>query len=403
MRPPGINQQSRIQKHTFNTLNLLRVVISNTRLYSIDHPQTREMINKAFVSLNKTLRATNELSIFIIDNDLIVNSKAIRAEESEYFSLFIKVLQQKNISHLTFNRQITKRDLTRFLTDLSSAKIKKVKSCPGIFFGKLKLNEGPRDSLSSEDPLFFSNPQNTMSEKKQELIVKLNALSNKQLIMAQELYFSIRKNQNADLRGVQDGMSSFVTLFSRNLNPLSLLTTLKTSDEYTFTHVINVCILTLAQAESLGFTEQYLYEIGITATLYDIGKTFIPEDILNKTGKLDKDEQKAIIGHATKGAGYLLGIADAPKLAVLAALEHHIHFNGGGYPNIGETWHTNIISQMIAIADTYDAMRCSRPYRRPNSAKSIHDMLIKEKGTRFNPFLVDNFIALLARKQEPLA
>ena len=127
MRPPGIHQQSRVQQHTFNTLYLLRIVISNTRLYSIDHPQTREMTKKAFASLAKTLRATKELSILIIDNDLIINNKAIRVEESEYFSLFIDVLQQKNISHITFNRQVTIRDLTRFLTDLSSPKVKKVK------------------------------------------------------------------------------------------------------------------------------------------------------------------------------------------------------------------------------------------------------------------------------------
>ncbi len=400
MRPPGINQQNRIHQHTFNTLYLLRIVISNTRLYSIDHPQTREMIDKAFISLKKTLRATKELNILIIDNDLIINNKAIRFEESEYFSLFIMVLQEKNISHLTFNHQVTKIELTRFLKDLSSPEITTVKDCPGIVFGKLKLNEGPRDTLSPEDPLFLSSPDIRTNEKNQELIIKLNALSDKQLTMAQELYFSIRKNQNADLRGVQEGMSSFVDLFSRNLNPLSLLTTLKTSDEYTFTHVINVCILTLAQAESLGFTEKYLYDIGITATLYDIGKTFIPEEILNKPGPLDKDEQKVITGHPAKGAGYLLGIADAPKLAFLAALEHHIHFDGGGYPSIGKTWHTNIVSQMISIADTYDAMRCSRPFRRPNSAKFIHDLLVKKKGTSFNPFLVDNFIALLARKQD---
>jgi len=400
MNPPGINQQSRPQQQIFQTLHLLRIVISNTRLYSIDHPKTREMIATAFVSLKKTLRTNKELSILIIDNDLIINNKAIRTEESEYFSLFITVLKQKNISHITFNSRITATDLSRFLAELSSQKVKTVQSSPGLFFGKLKLNEGPRDTLSPEDPFLSGKPPQKAGARTQELIVKLNALSSRQLIMAQELYFSIRKKEHCDLRGVQDGMSSFINLFSRNLNPLSLLTALKSTDEYTFTHVINVCVLTLAQAESLGFTEQHLYDIGITATLYDIGKTFIPEEILNKPGKLDKDEQKEVKDHATKGAGYLLGVADAPQLAVLAALEHHIHFNGGGYPSIGNTWETNIISQMIAIADTYDAMRCSRPYRRPNSPKTIRDMFIREKGGRFNPFLVDNFISLLSRKQD---
>jgi len=393
-------QRDNIQQQMLKTLNRLRIIISNSRLYSIEHPKTREMIGKAFASINKTLKVTNDLSILIIDNDLILNNKAIRAEEAEYFSLFITVLKKKNISHISFKRGITPRELTRFLTDLASPQTKTVYSGPGISCGKLKLKEAPRDNLLQSDPIHSIKTQGPPSESQLALVAKLKSMSTRQLLLAQELYFSIRKEQGFDLRGVQESMSSFVSLFSQNLNPLSILTNLKSSDEYTFTHVINVCILTLAQAESLGFSGQHLYDIGITATLYDIGKTFIPEDILNKPGKLDKEEQKIIQNHAMKGAGYLLSLDDAPKLAALAALEHHIRFDGGGYPNIGKTWQTNIVSQMIAISDTFDAMRCSRPYCRASSEKIICDMLAREKGKNFNPLLVDNFFSVLSRKQK---
>lgn len=398
MKQHDVIRKPRLRQQIFTTLYLLRIIISNTRLYSIDHPKTKEMISKAFASLKKTLRSTSELTILIIDNDIVINNKAIRPEESDYFALFITVLKQKNISHISFKKGLSLKELTRFLSDLSTAGSKPVQKSPGIVFGKLQLKEDPRDTLETTGPLSSPGHQRQPGDKKVELIAKLNSLSGKQLGLAQELFFSIRKKQSCDLRGVQESMSSFVTLFSQNLNPLSLLANLKSTDEYTFTHVINVCILTLAQAEALGFTGQHLYDIGMTATLYDIGKTFIPEEILNKPNVLDPQEQQLVKAHSMKGAEYLLGLDDAPKLAVLAALEHHIRFDGSGYPDLEKSWKTNIVSQMIAIADTYDAMRCSRPYRRATSEKVIRAMLLKEKGKKFNPLLVDNFISILSRK-----
>lgn len=399
MIPLGIKKQKKSQQQIFNTLYLLRIVISNTRLYSPDHPKTIEMITEAYRSLNKTLQTTRELTLLIIDNDIIINDKAIRPEEADYFALFITVLKQKEISHIVFRKGITLKELSRFLFDLASSAGKTVYTSATISSGKLGLVEDHRKSISADAPLLATNNLAKPGDETLNLIAKLKSLSSEQLVLAQELYFSIRKKQDCDLRGVQDSISNFVKLFSRNLNPLSLLTTLKTSDEYTFTHVINVCILTLAQAESLGFTDQHLYDIGITATLYDIGKTFIAEEILNKPGKLDIEEQKLVKAHAAKGAGYLLNLNDAPKLAVLAALEHHIRFDGGGYPALGKTWTPNIVSQMIAIADTYDAMRCSRPYRKASSEKLIRNLLLKEKGLSFHPFLVDNFISILSKNQ----
>lgn len=397
MKQPAIKQQSRIQQQIFNTLYLLRIVITNTRLYSIDHLRTKEMIRKAHSSLVNTLRITKELTILIIDNDLIINDKAIRTEEADYFTLFITILKQKNIGHISFKRGVTHAELTHFLSDLSSPLVKNVFSSATIVSGKLKLKGAQDDNLSSEHPSSPTADRRNFGDDTLSLKDQLRSLSNKQLLMAQELYFSMRKRQDFDLRGIQENMSSFVSLFSRNLNPLSILTTLKTSYDYTFTHVINVCILTLAQAESLGFTDQHLYDIGITATLYDIGKTLIPEDILDKPEKLTLTEQQIVQTHARIGAGYLLKLDDAPKLSVLAALEHHIRYDGSGYPDLKKTWRPNIVSQMIAIADTYDAMRCSRPYRKARSEEFILKKLIQGKGSYFNPFLVDNFISILSR------
>lgn len=393
------NKEKQQREQIFHTLFLLRVIISNCHLYSIESYRTKKMIAQAYESLKKTLQTLQTLTILIIDNDIVINNKAVRTEEATHFALFFTVLKQKNIGHIVFKKGITLRELHQFITDISNPEKTEVYNGLGISCGALGLKEDLQENLDNSDSVDSQVKVDDKGDPNLNIEAKLKSLSSKQLLMTQELYFSMRKEHGFDIHGMQDIMSSFVKLFSKYLNPLSILTPLKKSDDYTFTHIINVCILTLAQAESLGFTGQHLYQIGVAATLYDIGKTFIPEELLNKREKLNKKEQKTILEHATKGANYLISIDDAPKLAVLAALEHHIRFGGGGYPNIGKNWETNIVSQMIAIADTYDAMRCSRPYRLPNSEPLICKMMLKDNGTRYNPYLVKNFLKILERNK----
>jgi response regulator RpfG family c-di-GMP phosphodiesterase len=94
---------------------------------------------------------------------------------------------------------------------------------------------------------------------------------------------------------------------------------------------------------------------------------------------------------------YILKLDGIPKLAFLAALEHHIRYDGTGYPNLGKNWRPNIVSQMIAIADMFDAMRSRRSYKEPKPDELIIKILQQESGTAFNPQLTRNFVRLLKR------
>ena len=110
-----------------------------------------------------------------------------------------------------------------------------------------------------------------------------------------------------------------------------------------------------------------------------------PEEIINKPGNLDAEERKVIETHTTEGAKYIIGLKDMPKLAVLGALEHHIHYDGSGYPSIKGGWRPNIVSQIIAIADVFDALRSPRVYKDAMPMQKIIAILQKESGTTFFP------------------
>ena len=151
----------------------------------------------------------------------------------------------------------------------------------------------------------------------------------------------------------------------------------------------------MSQEEPLGFSGEHLHQIGVASLLHDVGKVLIPEELLNKPGKLSQDERKIIETHTVKGARYLMGIEGIPKLAVLCAMEHHLKYDGSGYPSMKGGWRPNIVSQLISIADVFDAMRSRRSYQGALPLQQITDVLSKGSGTSFNPQLVSHFFRLI--------
>ena len=223
----------------------------------------------------------------------------------------------------------------------------------------------------------------------------LAALRQRSLDEVKDLFHQIRTSREISPLGLDEMVQGFLQGMLSNVNPLQMLASLKSADDYTFTHAINVCILTMAQAESLGVNGTKLRDIGIAASMHDAGKMFVPEEILNKPDKLSREEWRHMQEHSAQGAQYILRLEGIPKLAFLAALEHHIRYDGTGYPDLGRGWRPNIVSQMIAVADVFDAMRSRRPYKEPKPDGVIVKILREESGTSFNPRLVLNFLKMI--------
>ena len=126
--------------------------------------------------------------------------------------------------------------------------------------------------------------------------------------------------------------------------------------------------------------------------LHDAGKLFIPKEILEKKGALDDREFAEIKKHPLRGATYLAKIPDLTPLAPIMAFEHHRKYDGTGYPDIGINGNRqHIFSQIIAIADFFDALRSKRPYRGSMEIEEIMVLMKKGTGKDFCPFLLDNF------------
>ncbi len=128
--------------------------------------------------------------------------------------------------------------------------------------------------------------------------------------------------------------------------------------------------------------------------LHDIGKIHVPDSIINKPTPLDRDEAQIIKKHPEQGAE-ILHLAESLRKYIPAVLHHHEWYNGKGYPHGLQGDEIHIYAQIVAIADTYDAMTSSRPYRKSCSRDKAAAEIMKFRGIQFNPELTDIFLIAL--------
>jgi HD-GYP domain-containing protein (c-di-GMP phosphodiesterase class II) len=378
---------SNLENDILQVVTCINGAASNTRLYAADHPQVLRYLERAYNQLQGVLKTQATLTFLVVDDEVIIDNRAVTARTPQ-LEQFVQLLKQGAIERLTFSSGLTIQELTQLVGDLASTHNEVVRSTPAIKLGKVVVQ--PVSGTEQSDA--------ALSLESRQRLEALADLRRHSLDDLRDTYQRIQGSHDISSMGLSEMVQGFLNGMLRNVNPLRMLASLKSSDEYTFTHAINVCILTMAQAEALGIDGRLLHDIGVAASLHDAGKMFISDDILNKPDKLTDEEWHHMRTHSAQGAQYILRLSGIPKLAFLAALEHHIRYDGSGYPDLGKGWQPNIVSQMIAIADVFDAMRSRRPYKEPKPDALIVKILQQESGSTFNPHLVRNFLQLIHQK-----
>jgi HD-GYP domain-containing protein (c-di-GMP phosphodiesterase class II) len=370
-------------------LTLLTAAVTNVGLYPPTHPQVAPYIDKAHECLSALLEDNPQVTVLLIDEDLISNNRKLVFSASSGKAL-AKVLKKKGLGRITFITGLPRSHLELLIQNLASVEVKALKSTSCIKLGRIEMakdagGEGKQEADAGHD--------STLDEQISDFI----AFREHGLSQMCELYNRIKEGERMDIKVINGIVSEFVRRFRREMNPLSLLASIKSHDEYTFVHVTNVALLVMCQAEGLGFSGTNLHDIGVAALLHDAGKLIISEAIVSKPAALTRDERLVMEQHTSLGAQYLINQKEIPGLALVSALEHHIRFDGGGYPAIPGKWRPHIVSQMITVGDVFDAMRSRRPYRDAIPQPEIITTMRKLSGEVFNPMLLDFFLRLIER------
>ena len=350
----------------------LVVGISQGRFYSVDHESVVVAAGRV-LSLLETLPA-GRCSLMVVKQDLVLNNTLFR-EAGMHGQKLVRLLDAKGIGRIDFQPGVTATEIRALFADVASAK-----TPPGryehIRIGRIELGVAAPGEAGLADAAFHAE----------------------QLARVQQVYGQVSPFRELPVVGLEEIVTGFLLTFRRGANLLRMLSPVKSHSEHTYTHAINVSVLAMALSESIGLKEASVQEIGIAALLHDIGKLLIPKEILHKPGALSTEEFGKIKQHPLYGAAYLARVEGLTPLAVLVALEHHRKYDTSGYPVLRDTGRRqHAASQIVTIADFYDALRSYRLYRRSMGTAEVLGIMQKESGSGFNPGLLRRFTLLMAK------
>jgi putative nucleotidyltransferase with HDIG domain len=364
--------------------DLLRRVASSVRnstLYAPDHPLVARNM-AGLVSVLSALHAQQpSIAVGIVGNDLVVADTPMHRVSATMGEL-IRKLKDNRVERIAFERGVTQDELTALMLNLARLGGKggdpdKDLSTPHVRVGRLKSDDSRRqDGIGSD-----------MAAIRQMYAGAVES--------AELAWNSAEADGVPDAPAALQAVEGLAEAVTQNRTALMALTAMRNYDNYTFTHMVNVSILTMAQARALGIDGRLLREFGMSALMHDIGKVRTPKEILNKPEKLTDDEFVIMRRHVVDGAEILRRTREIPVLAPIVAFEHHLRLDGSGYPRAVKRGAMNLGSMLCAISDVYDAMRSQRAYQQAYPTDRIIAVLQKNDGAQLDPHLVRRFVQLL--------
>ncbi|MCL2564453.1 MAG: HD-GYP domain-containing protein [Defluviitaleaceae bacterium] len=187
-------------------------------------------------------------------------------------------------------------------------------------------------------------------------------------------------------------VDKLIETLSDETHSLIHIADLKSYDEYTYHHSLSVAVLAIAIGQSMSFSDEDLRLLGRAAMMHDIGKIYVPNELINKPGKLTESEFRAVKNHTAEGYRHLMFEKVGDEHFRKIVLCHHEKVNGTGYPNKLEGKDIPFMSRIIAVADMYDAVTSYRSYRKPMSPSEAIELVMSEVERALDYNVVKTFV-----------
>jgi putative nucleotidyltransferase with HDIG domain len=357
-------------------LRRLAAAIRGAQLYAPGHPLVTRSISALGETLVTVHAAMPSVAIGIVGEDLVVGDIPI-PRAAETMGELMRRLNQAGIERIVIDRGVQSDEIMQLVESVSRSEggdqTAALSRLPHIRVGRLQVDE---QNANVGD------------------IATFRKLYDDAVKVAETLWDSAGVEGIPDADAARGMVDSLAQAVAQNRTALLALTALKNYDNYTFTHMVNVSILTMGQARGVGIDGPLLREFGLAALMHDIGKVKTPNEILNKPDKLTEQEYDILKRHTVDGAQILRKTPEMPTLAPVVAFEHHLRADGTGYPS-AERARLNLATTLCGIADVYDAMRSQRVYQPAFPTDRILAVLQRNDGKQFDQHLVRRFVQLV--------
>lgn len=208
----------------------------------------------------------------------------------------------------------------------------------------------------------------------------------------EEVMDDLRQGLRLDLGKLKDGVDAMIDSILRNPTAFAWLKELKRRDNYSYQHAMGCAIWSASFGRHLGLERFELRNLALGGLLCDIGMTRLPLELLARQGPLGAEEAELVRRHVQHGLELVGDVPDLPPGIVEIVATHHERHDGSGYPQGLRGSDIPIFGRIMGLVDSYDAMTCIRPYARSRSPHEAVAELYQQRGTLFQPELVEQFI-----------
>jgi HD-GYP domain-containing protein (c-di-GMP phosphodiesterase class II) len=372
----------------FATYGALRAV----KLYPVENAAVQKALADLTRQSVELITSDGELEVRISGEFIFINQTRLRLDLDNFasFSHLLALLRASGIGSVTIARTVTAKDWLVFLSLLQA---------PGSDDPAERLEQLMRKLEAAEVKAFtFSAPTDLGGDNREKNKERAKRTYAQSVTATRELMSSVRMGGSPNVKKIKRVVQGIVDQILNEETSLIGLTTIRDYDEYTFTHSVNVCIFSVALGKRLGLTKLQLYDLGMTALFHDIGKSRVPQEVLNKTTGLTDDEWRMIANHPWMGVLSLFQIRGAQELpyrAMIVAHEHHMKRDLTGYPRAIRPRTLSVFSKIVAIADSFDAATSRRAYQTvPFTPAQVMAELRDNPRRGADPVIVKAFINL---------
>jgi putative nucleotidyltransferase with HDIG domain len=363
-------------------LNTFAHALGAMTLYPDGHPSRERAVDAAFDELDGLWAPPGHPSFTFLEDEVVFGRERLSELKSWEWG---RRLIAAGIQRLEIERKVSREEFSGFLDEvlarlvLSSVETSEARQMRslGIRFGAVGLegqepNDAPAPEMATLDLALGEE-----AETFRWMQTQVRSEGSVPFLEAEAVVRSLSVAMHGD---------------SRIVLPLLKL---KEFDQYTTTHSLNVAVLSMGLAESLGCGPKDVRAIGVAGLLHDIGKIRIPIEVLTKPGKLTNQERGIMNQHPVNGARIIMQSDEDLGTAAIVAYEHHIMLNGSGYPKLHYSRECTMASRLVHVCDVYDALSTTRPYRDAWPSEQTMSYLQERAGDEFDPDLVAAFIRTL--------
>ena len=359
-------------------LRRLAATVRAQALYSPSHALVGRSLDALADLASSILAAQPSLVVGLVGDDFVADGVPLAGGASNVG--LARLLKERGVEKITFARGVARPELAALATELgqrSDATLGDRLAARGV----TRITIG-RLNVEDDEPVSTS-------------VAAARRVYTDAVQTAQAIWDTAQAGEQPNPDAARKIIDSLAKLIQQDRTSLMALTALKRYDNYTFTHMVNVSVLAMAQARALNIEGPMLREFGLAALMHDIGKVHTPLEVLNKPDRLTTEEFDVMKRHVIDGAHILRRTPGMPALASIVAFEHHLKKDFSGYPeNVGSR-KLNVCTMVVTIADVFDALRSNRIYREGLPSERIRSIMLQQESPAYDRTLLRRFVNLV--------